>query len=86
MAYKTRCSQAKEGAFQEIMRKFAKEKEDLSFKDYGLPKICGFNSQTFSVGYWLNLNDYEKTEFVYITKTYEYRYKPTFDTVTKIIR
>ena len=86
MAYKGRCSQAKNGAYQEIMYKFVREKEGLNFRDYSLPKVCSFNAMTFTVGYWLNLNDYEKTEFVYITKTYEYRYKPTYDKVIKIKR
>lgn len=86
MAYRTSCSQAKRDAYQNIMFQFAREKEGASYKDYAPPKVCSFNSQTFTVAYWLNLKDYEKTEFVYITKTFEYRYKPTFDTVTKIRR
>lgn len=65
-----------------IRRKFLTEAKDGGW----YPRIIGFNSQTFSAGYWANSNNPYTCEFVYITKTYEYRYNPTYDKVIKIKR
>lgn len=72
----------KKTQWEQIVAKFHRECKEGGW----YPRVIGFNSQTFSVGYWCNSENPYTCEFVYITKTYEYRYKPTYDKVIKIKR